>query len=103
MFKTNSIVQDEQLLLTGGVGGIAQRAIFGNEPFIVMLGMFAVCAIQGICHCTQARRTEGIGEHLIVKLSDHSILDYARLGNDLDLDTEVEEGPCHKFISIPFP
>lgn len=39
---------------------------------------------------------EGRSELLVVKLSDQWVSDEVRLGNELDLDAEVERVPCHQ-------
>lgn len=61
-----------------------------------MLSMLAVSAVQRICHCIKAMVAEGRSELLVVKLSDQWVSDQVRLGNELDLDAEVERVSCHE-------
>ena len=78
------------MLLTGRVGRVAQRSVLCDEPFVIVLGMLAVCASERICHCFEAIVKEGLCELLVVKASRQRVLDRMRRSNDFDLDAEIE-------------
>ena len=76
--------------LTDWVARIANRSIFCDEPFVVVLGVLAVLVttLERICHSIYAILAESFGKLLVVIASSQRVSDLVRRSNEFDFDAE---------------
>jgi hypothetical protein len=72
---------------------VSERAIFGDPPLVIVLGVLAVLACEGVCVSSGALGSKRRGKFLVVDAAYEWASDGMGLCDDFDFDTEIVRSP----------